>query len=103
MLWAGLPVLTCAGDTYVSNMAASMVTSLGLADLVVRDLASYRDLANRLANDPARMAELRAGLALKRASATLFDSGRFTVQLEAVLAEMSRRSRQGLSKSGPIR
>ena len=103
VLWAGLPVLTCAGDTYVSNMAASMVTSLGLADLVVRDLASYRDLANRLANDPARMAELRAGLALKRASATLFDSGRFTVQLEAVLAEMSRRSRQGLSKSGPIR
>ena len=101
-LWAGLPILTYAGDTYVSRMCASQVMALGLADLVVASLEAYRDRAIALATHPADLAALRARLVESRRTTILFDSPRFTRQLEDVLQEMSRRHRAGLPHTTPI-
>ncbi len=79
---AGLPVLTCAGKTYVSRMCGSIVTSAGLPDLVTPSLAAYQDLAIRLGNDPAALHALRARLAENRAAAPFFDVTRLCRQLE---------------------
>src|SRR4029077_18348764 len=62
-LWAGVPVLTCAGDTFVSRVAGSLLQAIGLSDLVTRSLAEYEALALELGRDPGTLAALRARLA----------------------------------------
>ena len=95
-LWSGLPLLTCVGETYVSRMCASQVTAMGVPELVVPDMSTYRARAVELATHPEILADLRARIAANRSHSILFDSVRFTRQLEGVLAEMSRRHRAGV-------
>lgn len=102
-LWSGLPVLTQVGDTYVSRMSASMVRALDLHELAVDDREAYKSQAIRLATQPATIADLRARLTMRRTTSALFDSARFTGQLEAIFEEMARRSRRGLPATAPIR
>src|SRR5512133_2928570 len=77
-LWAGLPVLTCAGDSYVGRMAGSMLRAIGLPDLVTSSLSEYEALALQLAQQPARLAELRHRLADNRTRMPLFDMAPYT-------------------------
>ena len=81
---AGLPVLTQLGATYPGRVAASLVTAAGLPELVTHSTKEYESLALALARDPARMKTLRDRLATNRATAPLFDTARFTRNLEAV-------------------
>jgi protein O-GlcNAc transferase len=85
-LWAGLPVLTCAGDSYVGRMAGSMLHAIGLPDLVTTSLVEYEQHAMQLAQQPARLAELRHQLAGNRARMPLFDMAPYTHDLEAAYA-----------------
>ena len=62
-LWAGLPVLICAGDSYVGRMTGSMLHAIGLPELVTTSLAEYEGRALKLAREPARLAQLRHQLA----------------------------------------
>ncbi|TMJ59656.1 MAG: tetratricopeptide repeat protein [Alphaproteobacteria bacterium] len=87
-LWAGLPVLTCAGDTYVGRMAGSMLHAIGLSYLVTSSLAEYEVQALQLAKQPARLAELRRRLSENRARMPLFDMARYTRDIEAAYARM---------------
>lgn len=48
-LWAGLPVLTCPGETFAARVAASLLTAIGLPELITSDLVEYEQLAVRLA------------------------------------------------------
>ncbi len=95
-LWAGVPVATCLGDTFASRVAASLLRAVGLPELVAADPAGYEALALALAGDPARLAAIRATLAANRATAPLFDTARFTRDLEALYAAMIGRLRAGL-------
>ena len=90
-LWAGLPVLTCTGGSFVGRVAASLVQAVGLGELVTRDLREYETLALRLAAEPARLAGLRARLAANRATAPLFDTPRYTRHIEAAYRRMWER------------
>ena len=101
-LWSGLPVLTCTGEAYVSCMCASQVFAMGLPELVVSDMNAYRDRAIEIATHPELVADMRGRLAAARATSVLFDSRRFTRQLENLLAEMSRRYRAGVAHTTPI-
>jgi protein O-GlcNAc transferase len=87
-LWAGLPVLTCAGDSYVGRMAGSMLRAIGLPELVTTSLADYEGRALELTRQPAGLAELRLRLAENRAQMPLFDMARYTRDLEAAYARM---------------
>jgi protein O-GlcNAc transferase len=81
-LWAGLPMVTLLGETFVARVAASLLDAVGLAELVADDLAGYEALAIELALDPARRARLKADLTSARVKAPLFDSTRFARNLE---------------------
>ena len=94
-LWAGLPVLTCAGETYVGRMAGALLTAVGLPELVTTSLEAYDDLALRLATEPGRLAALRQKLARNRSTMPLFDIARFTRNLEAAYRQMWERWRAG--------
>jgi protein O-GlcNAc transferase len=73
-LWAGLPVLTCRGNTFAGRVAASQLQSLGLGELVTASLAEYTALAQWLAEDPDILAEIRKRLAENRSTRPMFDT-----------------------------
>ena len=95
-LWAGLPVLTLPGESFASRVAASLLTAIGLPELIAGSTADYADLAVALAADRPRLALLRARLAHNRVAGPLFDTARFTRDLEAAYALMVDRLRAGL-------
>jgi predicted O-linked N-acetylglucosamine transferase (SPINDLY family) len=82
-LWAGLPLLTCSGESFASRVGASLLKAVGLPELITRSLAEYEALALELGTQPARLAALRHKLAAQRAASPLFDTRRKTRQLEA--------------------
>jgi predicted O-linked N-acetylglucosamine transferase (SPINDLY family) len=87
-LWAGLPVLTCAGDTFAGRVAASLNTAIGLPELIAPSLDGYERLAIELARAPQRLKELRAKLTADRESAPLFDIAAYVRHIEAAYARM---------------
>jgi predicted O-linked N-acetylglucosamine transferase (SPINDLY family) len=87
-LWAGVPLITRQGDTFVSRVAASLLRHVGLDELVCRDAEAYVDLAIALGRDPARRAELRRHLLAARDTAPLFDTVTFTRDLERLYARI---------------
>jgi len=87
-LWAGLPLLTCAGEAFCSRVAGSLLHAIGLPELVTESLPDYEALAQRLAENPPEIARLRARLAENRLRAPLFDSVRFARHLETAFRMM---------------
>jgi protein O-GlcNAc transferase len=81
-LWMGLPVLTCAGRSFASRVAASLLHAVGLPELITRDLAEYERLALMLAREPARLTAMRRHLEAVRTTAPLFDSDRTRREIE---------------------
>ncbi|MEP7183655.1 MAG: tetratricopeptide repeat protein [Betaproteobacteria bacterium] len=86
-LFAGVPVLTCAGDALASRLAGSQLRAAGLPELVTESAAAYEALAVGLARDRGRLAALRARLATNRATAPLFDMRRYSREFEDVVLQ----------------
>lgn len=95
-LWAGLPLLTIAGESIAARVAASLLNTLGLHELIAASAEEYEELAVALANDPQRLEALRSRLAAVRLESPLFDTVRFTRDIESAYATMIERCRQGL-------
>jgi protein O-GlcNAc transferase len=95
-LWAGVPLIGLAGDTFAARVSASILTAAGLGDLVATSLADYHALALRYASDRQLLAELKARVAACRTS-PLFDSKQFARDLEKAYAAVVERSRDGLA------
>ncbi len=87
-LWAGLPVLTCAGQTLPGRVAASLCTAAGLTPFIVPDLTAYETMALTLAQTPERLAAFRQKLNASRHELALFDAERFTRHLETAFQLM---------------
>jgi predicted O-linked N-acetylglucosamine transferase (SPINDLY family) len=94
-LWAGLPVLTCVGETFAGRVAGSIVRAAGLSELVASSPRDYEALALALARDPARLADIRSRLGAGRESLPLFDMAKRTRDLEALYARMAETWRSG--------
>jgi predicted O-linked N-acetylglucosamine transferase (SPINDLY family) len=87
-LWVGCPVLTIAGETFVSRVAGSLLRTVGLPELVARSLDEYQAMALRLARDPELLAGLRSRLEANRNTSRLFDAGRFARGIEQAYLTM---------------
>lgn len=94
-LWAGLPVVTKAGESFAARVAASLLTAVGLPELVVDKPEDYEALALELATDPIRLATLRRRLGEARDGSPLFDSIAFARHLESAYAIAHRRHLDG--------
>jgi protein O-GlcNAc transferase len=94
-LGAGLPVLTRRGESFVSRVAASFLHTLEIDELIADNLPDYEAKALALANNPARLAALHAGLAASHAANPFFDGPRFARDIEAAYAEMHAIARAG--------
>jgi protein O-GlcNAc transferase len=87
-LWAGLPLLTCRGNTFPGRVAASLLSAVGLPELITENLNAYRAAAIRLGREPAALGELRSRLDRNRRSTPLFDTAAYTRDLEAAYRVM---------------
>ncbi len=94
-LWAGVPLLTCLGTTFAGRVAASLLQTVGLSELIATSLDDYRMLALKLGREPAMLAALKTKLASNRAASPLFDTKRYARHLEAAYLEMIERQHRG--------
>jgi predicted O-linked N-acetylglucosamine transferase (SPINDLY family) len=95
-LWSGLPVLTVRGESFAARVAASLLATAGLDDLVCEGVQSYRRRLLALARDPAPLRAARERLVRGRAQSPLFDSDAWADDLLALVERMHARWMQGL-------
>jgi predicted O-linked N-acetylglucosamine transferase (SPINDLY family) len=90
-LWAGLPVLTCVGDTFPGRVAASLLNAIELPELITSSRDAYESLATELANSPTRLGSLRKKLETNRCTTALFDTKSFARHMESAYTQMYNR------------
>ena len=94
-LWAGVPLLTCAGPTPAGRGAVSLLYAMGVPELVASSLEAYQATAIHLATDPQALRGLRQRIVDNRATSPLFDAVRHTRAIERAYVEMVRRYAAG--------
>lgn len=96
-LWAGLPVVSCVGNTFAGRVAASLLNTMEMPELITHSLNEYEDLALELALDPVRLQTLKNRLVQKKSTSALFDAAGFAHDLESAYEQMMKFYRQGLA------
>ena len=94
-LWAGLPLLTLRGTAFCGRVAASLLSAVGLPELIAQSEGDYEALAVKLAQDPALLTSIRAKLAANRLTQPLFDTAAYTRHLEQAYAQMWQTAQGG--------
>ncbi|UCH01115.1 MAG: hypothetical protein JSU78_03990 [Deltaproteobacteria bacterium] len=87
-LWAGVPVLTLQGGNFASCMSSSILTGIGLSEMIIHSLEEYEALALRLALNPGEFKTIPQNLAKNRLTEPLFDTSRLARNLEKAYKEM---------------
>ncbi|ALF56465.1 UDP-N-acetylglucosamine--peptide N-acetylglucosaminyltransferase SEC [Nostoc piscinale CENA21] len=87
-LWAGLPVITCFGETFPSRVAASLLMAIGLPELITNSLETYEQLAIHLATYPEKLQQIKQKIAQNRTTYPLFDTPLYTRNLEQSYLKM---------------
>jgi predicted O-linked N-acetylglucosamine transferase (SPINDLY family) len=99
-LWAGVPLLTRRGTAFPGRVAASLLRAANLPELITESEEEYEALAAALATDTGRLAALRMKLADNRDTCALFDTARFTRNLENAYATIMARHQSGAAPEG---
>jgi predicted O-linked N-acetylglucosamine transferase (SPINDLY family) len=94
-LAAGVPVLTCAGETMVSRISGSMLKTCGLSDMITYAPEHYDHVARLLTCDPRSLKQLRARLAENMKTARFFDVPRYQSALDTAFEHMVAIARNG--------
>lgn len=96
-LWAGLPLITLAGESFASRVASSLLNAVGLSELVVTTFEEYAQLAISLANDPNKLLSIRNWLQSDHANLPLFNTKLYTYNIESAFSQIYTRRLAGLS------
>jgi predicted O-linked N-acetylglucosamine transferase (SPINDLY family) len=88
-LWTATPVVTLIGQSFVSRVAASLLTAAGLAELITSSPEAYKTLILALAQNPARLRQLKRYLRDAQLTLPLFDTPKFVKSWEALLEQMA--------------
>lgn len=92
VLWAGVPMVTLLGDSFAGRVGASLLNAVELPECIAESSAEYRNLCVALSCQPERLGQLRRRLAAGRATAPLFDMGKFVRSLEEVYSMLVARN-----------
>jgi predicted O-linked N-acetylglucosamine transferase (SPINDLY family) len=94
-LWMGVPPVTLAGERSFSRSGASMLTTVGLPELVAETADGYVANATTLAQDLPRLATLRRTLRERVRASPLVDAARFAAAVEQAYVAMAERAVAG--------
>jgi len=89
-LWMGVPMVTLAGNTAVGRGGKSILTNLGLPQLIAQTPGEYLRIAADLAGDLPRLGELRRTMRSRMRASPLMNAPRFVHNLEAAYRQMWR-------------
>jgi len=95
-LWAGLPLVTLQGDSFASRVASSLLSAIGLPELITHTHQEYESLAIELAMNPQKLASLKQKLINNRMTTPLFDTNQYTKHLENAYLQMYERYQANL-------
>ncbi|MFI4897426.1 MAG: tetratricopeptide repeat protein, partial [Phycisphaerales bacterium JB059] len=87
-LWMGVPVLTLAGASHASRVGVSLLSAVGLPELIATDPDDFVERGVALARDPGRLAALRAPMRSSMAQSPLCDASGFTRRLESAYHQL---------------
>ena len=87
-LWAGVPIVTKQGQSFSARVCSSLLTALNLEELITKDNFEYENLAYRIASDKLYLMSLRKKLKEEKLTSSLFDSEKFTKDLENIYEEL---------------
>ena len=83
-LWAGVPLITKQGESFSARVSSSLLTSLNLEELIVKDNAEYEEKAFYIATNSAYLNKLKYHLSQNKFKSSLFDSKKFTKNIEDI-------------------
>ena len=86
-LSSGLPLITLLGNSYSSRIAASILNSCNLSELITYSYEEYENLAYDLATNKTKLDNIREKLMDKKKS-PYFDSYKFTEALESIYSNI---------------
>lgn len=101
-LWMGVPLITKEGELFASRVAASILTAFGLPELITHSDEEYLALANKLITDKEYYQHIKQRTMALRYESTLFDSTRFTNDLEQLYQQIWRRYCTNKQDRSPI-
>lgn len=84
-LWAGLPVLTCKGQSFASRVSSSLLSAIDIPELICSNLSDYEERAIYFADNPESLRQLKVRISENRMSKSLFNTQEFTINFEAAL------------------
>ena len=87
-LWTGLPVLTLIGQSFPSRVAASLLTAIGLPELIAHTPEEYEALAIEFATHVEKLKKVKERLGANRLTMPLYDTPLFTRHIEAAYTQM---------------
>lgn len=87
-LWMGVPLVTLAGQTFVSRMGVSLLSNLGLTELIAQTEDQYIAIAMALATNLEKLNALRLSIRPRMETSPLLDQARFTQNMEAAYRKM---------------
>jgi len=98
-LWAGVPVVTLYGKHFASRVSASLLSAVDLTELITKTPKEYQSLVLRLAKDRQALNRIRQKLIINKNQKPLFDTARFTDNLEDVYEQVwEKQTKKGNSK-----
>jgi len=95
-LWAGIPAISCTGESFASRVGASLLKAAGLSELITTNLQDYEKLALELATNPTKLASFKKRLNDNKNTCALFDTPRWVRNIETGYEMMWKRFQKGL-------
>lgn len=92
-LWAGVPVITLEGNHFASRVSSSLLHALDVPELVTKNVDEYESLALNLSQSPKKLQSIRDKIRANRTQSPLFNTTRFTSNLEEAYSSMWKRYR----------
>ena len=91
-LWGGLPVLTKIGQSFIARVSASLLTSIGLPELITYSESEYEEKALYIASNPEEILRLKSKLNKQKETSPLYNSELFTQDLENIYLNLIQKS-----------
>jgi predicted O-linked N-acetylglucosamine transferase (SPINDLY family) len=98
-LWAGVPLVTKKGETFASRVAASILNTMDLSELVTTNDEDYFHVALELAQNPEKLAAIKAKIQIQKQTSPLFDTQKFARDLERLYQTIWEQELKGERKA----